>query len=408
MCVTMILKIFSDCCICFAILASGPIAFTLPLLIPALICGVSAGIATFFEGKGWSFARRLCCPLPLCCLLLAENQQQMLLLLVPALYTGFVILRGKLELEYYNYRRFFLHSLALLGGAYLLVNMWLFLTQITSETSAQLDAGMILRYGLVHLFCGIVLQRQLRLGVDSRAEGGRRQIATLLGVAGAIVLGFVVAEPLLRQGIGVILKFALSLLMVPFVLLFELVTRLLAMLENKEAEEKTYGEFVQYWQDIMGIGAGSESDQIVERPPGNGIDFTTVWMIAAGIFVLIAAVLLFRSFHKRRAVGDPSETVSRVVTAPKKKKPSALSNRNRVRQLYREFLRVENGRGLKLKTNDTSADVLRRIHPGTDRPSADELRQVYLAARYDDRHNISRSQVDQAKKALKGTRQTKA
>jgi hypothetical protein len=92
------------------------------------------------------------------------------------------------------------------------------------------------------------------------------------------------------------------------------------------------------------------------------------------------------------------------VDPPKKKKASKLSNRHKVRQLYREFLRAENGWGLKLKKNDTSADVLRRIHPETDKESAAALRQVYLAARYDDRQNISREQVSEAKQALKGTR----
>jgi hypothetical protein len=32
---------------------------------------------------------------------------------------------------------------------------------------------------------------------------------------------------------------------------------------------------------------------------------------------------------------------------------------------------------------------------------------VYLAARYDDRQGVSRSQVERAKRALKGTRRTK-
>jgi hypothetical protein len=62
---------------------------------------------------------------------------------------------------------------------------------------------------------------------------------------------------------------------------------------------------------------------------------------------------------------------------------------------------------MKLRSSDTSADVQARIHKDTDGPSADDLRGVYLAARYDDRQGVSRSQVERAKRALKGTRRTK-
>lgn len=102
MTVAMLLKIFSDCCICFAVLGSGVLPYEGSLVFPALICGLSAAVATFFCEKRWAWARRLCALLPLSCLLLAREPNQMVILIVPIAYTGFVILRGKLELEYYG------------------------------------------------------------------------------------------------------------------------------------------------------------------------------------------------------------------------------------------------------------------------------------------------------------------
>mgnify|MGYP003299282575 CR=1 FL=1 len=87
-----------------------------------------------------------------------------------------------------------------------------------------------------------------------------------------------------------------------------------------------------------------------------------------------------------------------------KKKQPLLSNRTRVRQAYRSFLRAEQDLGMRLHSSDTSEDVLGRIHRSTDRAGAAELRNVYLVARYDERQNISRKQVDQAKHALRATR----
>ncbi len=402
----MILKIFSDCCICFAILATGPVSFSLPLLLPAFICGIGAGFATFFDRKEWNVLRWLSAAIPLCGLLLAEDGGQRLILAVPAIYTAGVILRGKLELEYSGYRHFFIRSLMLLAVAYWVALVWNFLNQITSTATLRLDAGMILRYGLVHALCGIVLQRQLRLGVGYRAEGGRRQMVTLLGTTTTIVVGFLAAEPLLRRGAAALLRYLLTLLLAPLGYLVEQVWRLLVSLFYTKGDEQSYQEFVDYMESIN-MGGFQNGGQTTQPPEEFGLNATALWAILVGALLVVAAVFLFRSFFKRSRELDGGEQTVSLVTAPKKKRTPVFSNRSRVRQIYRDFLRVEKNMGMRLKRSDTSQDVLQRIHPHTDRPSADALRQVYLVARYDDRQNITRSQVDAAKQAIKGTRNAK-
>lgn len=407
MSIAILLKIFSDCCICFAILGSGPVSFGLSLLIPGVLCGIAAGIAAFFQEKGWTIPRRLCGLLPLLCLLLAGDFHQMLVLAVPVLYTTMVILRGKLELEYYSYRRSFLQSLALLGAAYLIVNIWIFLAGATGDSPPELDSGVILRYGLIHLFCGIVLQRQLRLGVGYRSDGGRQQMSMLLLTIGMIVFAFVFAEPLLRQHAATLIKFLLTVMMTPILLLVELFKWVISLFERKQTVDPTETVSV----DVSGEGAvssgGEKLEQVTKPPLENSPDPALVWLALVTVLLLIAAVVLYRSFQKRRAAGDPGEILGRVVAVPKLKKEPALSNRSKVRQLYRDFLKREKAYGMKLRLCDTSLDVLQRIHPETDSGSADALRQVYLAARYDERQNISRSQLNTAKNALKGTRSPK-
>lgn len=405
MSVLMLLKIFSDCCICFAILGSGPVAFALPLLLPALICGIAAGFATFCDGKGWDVPRRICAVLPFGCLLLAQGGGQTLILLVPAVYTAAVILQGKLDLEYSNYRHFFVRSLMLLAGVFAAANIWGFLTQISDEATLQLNIEVILRYSLVHLLCGVVLQRQLRLGVGYRAEGGRRQMAVVLGTAGAIVVGFLAAEPLLRKGAGALLGYLFSLLMVPVGFVADLVGKLIASFTKSESDRETYEEFIDYIESI-GLGGAAQGGETAP-PTESTFDTTVIWVILVSLALLAAALLLLRSFYKRRGDFASADMVSRVVSAPKKKKDPTFSNRTRVRQLYREFLRAEKGLGMGLKQNDTSRDVLDRIHVSTDYSSAEQLRRVYLTARYDHRQTITRSQVDEARRALKGTRQAK-
>lgn len=405
----MVLKIFSDCCICFAIICSGPVTLDIAPLFAALICGLAAGVAAFFYKKKWNIARWLCGLLPLLCLLFGKNGGQILLLAVPAIYTSGIIFIEKLELEYYSYSRFFKQSLMLLGGAYLVTNIWLFLSAATGEASLALDGNVIIRYGLVHLFCGIVLQRQLRLGVDYSSKSNRRQIPVLLGVAVAIALSFVVAEPFLRKQVLHLVEYALMALGIPVFLLIELLSKLISWFANKDHSV----EIQSGQQQGTEVGGGMTPIPDVTVPKeeieaaANTTDPIYIWAAVIIVLLAVAAIILYRSFQKQRFSGNTRDMKSAVVVPPKKKRDSVLSNRYKVRQLYREFLRLENGRGLKLKCSDTSEDVLRRIHPETDKKSAADLRQVYLAARYDGRKSVSRSQVNAAKQALKGTKSGK-
>ncbi len=402
MSVMMLLKIFSDCCVCFAILGSGPITFDIPLLLPAVLCGIAAGLATFFDGKDWCLPRRLCAVLPLCCLLLAQTGGQGLILAAPALYTAAVILRGRLQLEYSGYRHFFIRSLLLLAGVLAVAFVWEFLTQLTNTQVLQLDTSVIVRYGLVHILCGVVLQRQLRLGVGSRAEGGRRQMVMLLGSSGAIVLGVLAAEPLLRKNVWAVILYLLELALTPIGFVADWLSKLFSRLLVSGGDEEIYEEFIDYIENI-GLGGVHQGGQASPQPEAEPFDATVIWAVLAGLLLLIAVVILLHSFYKRTAKTNVGPLNSRPVTVPKKKKAPAFSNRGRVRQIYRDFLRVEKNLGMGLQHNHTSQDVLSRIHKSTDRESAADLRQVYLAARYDDRQTITRSQVEQARRAIKGT-----
>ena len=406
MSVMMLLKIFSDCCICFAILGSGPVIFEIPLMLPAMLCGLSACIATFFDGKGWDIPRRICAVLPLLCLLWGKTTGQTIILAIPALYTAVVILRGKLELEYSGYRHFFIRSLILLAGVYALAFVWLFLTQISGAEVLQLDTSVILRYGLVHILCGVVLQRQLRLGVGYHAEGGRRQMVMLLGTSGMIVAGVLLAEPLLRKNLSAVLNYLLSLVLTPIGFVADWVSKLLARLVVSEGDEEVYEEFIEHIENV-GLGGNHQMGQAGPQPEQQPFDATAIWVIFVGFLLLVAVVILLHSFYNRTAKTNVGQLNSRPVTAPRKQKSPAFSNRGRVRQIYRDFLRVEKNLGMGLQHNHTSQDVLQRIHKDTDPESAAQLRQVYLAARYDDRQGITRAQVDQARMAIKGTRRAK-
>ena len=397
------LKIFSDCCILFAIVCTGPITLSVPALVPALICAAAVGLASYADDKGWTPLVRLCALLPLTVLLLAGGIGEGILFLIPAVYAAVTVLRGNLALEYSEYRYFFIRSLGLLAAVYVVAGIWNYLVGITEAAMPRLNVSATLRYGIVHLLCGVVLQRQLRLGVGHRAEGGRRQMATLLGTAGVVVTAFLAAEPLLRRSLGEGIRFLISMILVPAVYLVERISDAIVRRKDPPKDPQAYEEYLEHLQN-MGFAPGGDVPPGPMQPSDETVSLEGFWILPVAILLLIAAGLLLHSFRKRRPTVGQSKNEERVVVPPKKKRASALSNRGRVRQLYREFLRSERDLGLELKASHTSGDVLARLHRDTDRDSASRLRQVYLRARYDEREPVDRRQVEAARRALKGAR----
>jgi len=99
---------------------------------------------------------------------------------------------------------------------------------------------------------------------------------------------------------------------------------------------------------------------------------------------------------RTRSTGS-GQTVERIVPVKREKQPIRQSNRGKVRHLYRQFLKEEQKRGLKRKSSQTSADILRKISPTTDPDAAAALREVYLSARYDQAAEVTPEQVELAR-----------
>lgn len=405
MSMVMLLKIFSDCCVVFAILGVAPVSFHLPVLLWALVCGLGACAAAFFEEKGHGLLRCLCAIVPLAGLLLTRGRMELVLILIPVAYTVFTILRGKLELEYSGYTYFFVRTLWLLGGVCAIGGAWNFLTIAADDNVVRLNLSVLVRYGLVHLLCGVMVQRQLRLGVTGQGAGGRGQVLTLVGTAGMIAGSFVLAEPVLRQGVVKLIRGFATVVALVLLWIAEKLDRLMQKLK-KPAVIKDWED---YHADQMAQQGGVPNEELPPAEPAvtiDEMDINTLAMVLVGLFLAAAVVLLILSFHKRRSQADEGEQIQRLEPAAQKKKLQQRSNRGKVRQYYRDFLRLEKNLGMKIKNSDTSMDILSHMDANTDKASAEDLRRVYLSARYDDRGNISNRQVEQAKKALKGTQKS--
>ena len=398
----MILKIFGDVCVLFGILGAFPGYFvhSFPLLVPAVLCAAGVGAASALSRAGEGRLRWLGVLLPVASLLLAGSGEEMRILLPVVLYTAVVIFRGLFDLEYYSYRQYFIRSLIFAGGLYLLLSIFSFLEGVNPDSMRTIFPQETLRYCLVHLITGVILLRQLRLGEASRGNGSRAQMAAVLAATGFMILAFLAAEPMLRQGAAAVFKGILTALFSLILLALNGFQSLLDQVEIQAMQEQVQarreagdtpfmGPVVQYIQEATRYGQETES-------------YWWVWLVA--VIVAAAMYLLLRSYRRQVNSGVTVETVLAVDGPEYGRQDSRRTNRGRVRHYYREFLKMERKRGMKLEKHDTTADILRRISADTDPEGASQLRQIYLRARYDEAREITREQAEAAKNALKRSR----
>lgn len=406
----MFLRIFSDCCIIFALLGCCPslLPYSYPLLAAALIYGASAALASFLYDKGKKLLSRICVILPFFSLLMAGSVHEMLILVLPLLYTAFVIIQGQMYLEYFSYRKFFIRSLVLLGAIWAVMSILIYVEDPRGIAEKVIFTEVILQYALVHFLCGIVLQRQLRLGTRARAKGEAGQLLGMLGSAGVVAAGFILTESVARENALDLLRTVIGVLTLPFQMLLGFI---IYLMENVE-QMKQSKEYQEAWENSDYSYAGGHKDyqelmsKLLEDAPEQGHSpWIMVFAAAATVVILVLMVIAFTKIMRPRS---GAVIVAEVRGGEKKKhKVSRLSNRGKVRQTYREFLRHERQQGFQLKNHYTTADILRKVStPATETPAA-QLRQVYLRARYDEVSEVSREQADAARDALKSIKSVK-
>lgn len=399
MSIWMFLKVFSDLCLLYAVLGAFPavIVYHSPLIIPAILCAFGAGIAAGLQDSGRGNLRWLGIAFPALALYLSCINGDFWIVLPAAVYVLLVILRGQLYLEYANYRQSFRTSLWILGIWILILYMFSFVEEMSFDDVRNIRVEVALRYGLIYCFAGVILQRQLRLGTAAVARGSTLQLASVLVGTGSVIAGFLAALPALREGAAALIQAVLFAVIGFFVTVYERFIEADYVGTQKALEEA--------WENSDAIRVEPEYQQMiaqhtqaVEKEPSYW------WIVLVAAVAIVVGILLLRSFSRRKSSVSSEEAVKQIEMSGQKHKDKYRTNRGKVRHYYREYLRYEQKRGLRLKKYDTSGDILRKSSPDSNKAAAAALRQIYLQARYDEQREITREQADQAKALLKKIR----
>ena len=401
----MFWKILGDACLYFSVTGAFPTVFAhhCSFLWPALLCGAGVGIAALLSEHGkdpWRYGALL---LPALSLMLAGTLLEVLLLLPLLIYTAAVVIRGEMGLEYYGYREVFQKTAIGWCVFFLVIQLLAYFETASHTNRSVVDAEAQLLYGVLHLLSGVVLLRQLRLGTEDR---GRRlnhvQLICVLGGTGVVLGGVVAAERLLREQTDSLMEYVGRALLGIFTPLMHLLNQVSFDEDYPEATEAVAStqpstEPLPFTQMMEQYGT-SAAEPVTEGEP------SFRWWLAVLILAVLQVLLLLFLLNILRAhpaeSGTP-ETLEAAETQEQNKKEPRRTNRAKVRRYYRDFLKAEQKKGLKLRPDQTSADILASISHDTDARSAAQLREVYLSARYDETREVTTEQVKAAKSALK-------
>ena len=412
MSIWMFVKTFGDLCLYFSVVSALPglFAYDFSYLWPILLgaTGVAMGDMLSTYGKPW--LRLLCLILPAAGFLLADTTIEYMILLPSAVYPGILLLRDMNDLEYYSFRGQF--KTCIIGWVlyFLVICLLTYFENATQPWRETLDFHRSLVCGLLFLLSGVLLLRQLRMGREYRRSiRNTAQLGIVLGATGGVLLIVVALDRILQTYATSVLemlkKGLLYLITAPLIIITQIVSWTLAQefaIENQLSE----GEQVQYTEAPV---EGALPGPVLGTVEQMGAEERFPWWLAVLILavMLLILVLLARTYRKRKDVRQIQEETLNALPEKKKREISQHSNRWKVRQIYRSFLKYLRSQGVVLRKYHTSADMLARLPAGIDRKAAVALRQSYLVARYDSKREITSEQLKIAREAMKQIRNGK-
>ena len=387
------LKLFCDACLYLAFLTLTPYFMDSYLLI-AVVPVVSALAGLLADRERRMPVRIILGLLPLVSLTFVSDITQVYFLIPLYVFVAYSIISDQMNIAYDDYRYWF--------GIPAVVVLAMMFVIITSDT----DRPMALLFGALYLISGVITLRGKRLG--SKADKASKLIdafsvlavvfstATIICLIYGILINSEKLFETIMFPIGFIIKQLISLL----VFLGKFVVRKPDEINN--TPEQTA-------DDIYNEIFSNDTDQVINEIT----DKNDLWVVLLYRFILIViaiAILVFfisvilkaaRSLSGKDEDGEYVKGNGEEEIKRKKKEKTASdhSNRQKIRNIYREFLYHVKRNGIAVNKNTTSEDILDNSEFGDD-PNAIRLRELYIRARYQQDCFVSADEVNEARTCL--------
>ena len=355
-------------------------------LAVVFLCSAACALSSLLQKR--RFARFLPALVPFACLLLVHRQAEYGCLIPALAYTQFILLTGRFQVSYWSYRLHYLWSSC--------VAILLLIIGLVARSSMVLAIPMT----LLALVLGCFTLRQLRYGTGTTLSQKALELGALLAVPGAAaLLAFFVrygrlAAALLLERVFFPLFWLLQKLLEGFIALFGKIEPPPEPLMPADEEPFVMPEEVLVPQESEAIPMGS-------APPDLNWLGRLLLILILTALTLLLVYGIYRYLRRRRPAGEDAEDLAFMpeegIGATAVELPS---NRRRVRRIYAKYLKLLQNRGYIRRSRDTSKDVLDATPDLAEPAAAEELRRVYLRARYSS-GSISARDVQEARRCLR-------
>lgn len=413
MSIWMFWKLFGDACLYFSVIGALPALFVhdFSFLWPALLCGVGGAAASSLANRGHDHLTWLGLLLPLLSLGFATEFIEFVLLIPLLIYVAMVVIRGDFALEYLSFRAFFRKSILIWSIGFGLLCLASAVEGIANPWGETVSYEETLYMGVFYAVSGIILQRQLRMGM-SGSKGDRRlnslQSAAVFGGTAAVLGGVWLLQQLLlknaQDAMNTLGEVLLSIISLPLALVVSVLTPFMKKItEHAQVTEATEGTVEEVTAHVVAPVTGEAAT--VPSAPVQTAGGYPWWLAVLILSVLLILLLTVLKLHRSKAVtGSDRSVFEKLQPQGRRAGETRATNRAKVRKYYREHLKLEKRRGVRLETKQTSADILEKVSPTTDKNAAAGLREVYLKARYDETCAVTNEDVQRAKDAIRKLR----
>lgn len=417
------IKVLGDLFFYFSVISVLPLVFSREIvwLWPGLICALGAALAvgihewTMSHGRStkWRYAAAI---LPLSVLGMAGTSMDLVILAPAAVYTVLMIHGGIYSLEYFKYRDMFQYSMILWGIMFVIC----FLVENLSrpfDGQIRFHYESMMAYGLAYCACAVFLLRHLRMGTRgswkrSALNGGELvSVGIFAGICSVVVFGGWALYRYFRGPINGFFSAILSVVMLIPVLIEQTLSEGIRSMDWEEMAEKVameQAENKEFFNPPVVEEVPPLMEMLQENPLVQPADSIPWWLVILIVAILSFALWKMLSVYMRTAPAVARTAVrgTTQIEIPARSK-DRRSPREKVRRCYRDFLKVMENKGFKREEYHTSEDILAAASDMVSRSAATALRQIYIAARYDEGGVITEEQVKQARRALKELKEHK-
>lgn len=327
------------------------------------------------------------------------------LLLVPgAIYMIVLIVKIHKETEYYSYVEFF--TVLIIAGLLFLVMYTAMNWQINQSATLLFkrsfdDCIAGGKYFVVFFVTGVIVARNLRVkekpSFDSVKNFGVLALSIL--AVSALAIGYEKISGIVIKGLRVLVLIVLM----PLGYLSDGWTRfghkMGEIVETSSGNPLLCGNMIEYFASEW---SGIDVVPLTQERIRADLQADKGYFIVSIILFLIVAILGAKVLTSRKRKDNRDEFVRAKLDEHEVIKiRRLLTNRERVRSVYRRFISIMKARGVVITDNMTSEEILNLLTGLMNYDSAVALRNIYIKARYNDTGEIDASEIKAAREALR-------